>query len=155
MKRILLFLLIAIGPAGLSWAADPIIGTWKLDVKKSRIAQMPRELTDVYRETETGTIELLRAETAADGTTESSKWSWPKEGGMAERVSPNPLPKEISYIPLLVDPGHWYVSIVINGKQSLVMHKTISRDGRILQITIRGKDTQGTLLDDLYIFRRQ
>jgi hypothetical protein len=155
MKKALLFMSILIAQAGLSWAADPIVGTWKLDAKNSRIVQMPRELTDVYRETEAGAIELSRMEIAADGKPEFSKWSWPKEGGMAERISPDPLPKEINYIPLLIDPGHWYVSIVISGKQSLMMHKTVSKGGRTLQITLKGKDTQGNQLDDLYIFERQ
>ena len=155
MKRIVLFIILSAGLSGLSWAADPIVGSWKLDVKKSRIAEMPRELTDTYRETAAGTIELSRASVTAQDAAESSTWSWPKEGGIAARLAPDPLPKEISYVPLLIEPGHWYVSVIINGRQSVVMHKTISKDGRILQMSVKGTDTQGKPLDDLYVFERQ
>jgi hypothetical protein len=46
-------------------ASDPIIGVWKLNLGKSRLAAEagPREQTEVYREVSAATIELLHNST--------------------------------------------------------------------------------------------
>jgi len=53
-------MLVSVAPA---WAADPIIGTWKLDVAESTFSSAmqdvpPKELVEVIREVEGGRIEL-------------------------------------------------------------------------------------------------
>jgi len=157
MRKAMLLLAI-VGFTNSLWGADPIIGTWKLNVAKSKIPQTetaPKETTDVYRELETGQIELSRTSTLMNGSRESSKWTWPREGGIAERKSPAPLPAGTSYIELLIDPGHWYVTILQNGKQSLLMHKVITKDGRTMQIAIKSFDAQGKAVEQLQVFEKQ
>jgi hypothetical protein len=141
-----------------TWDTNPIIGTWKLNVGKSKILQAkdsPKEITDVYRELRPDQIEFIRAGTQINGSSISSKWVWPREGGIAERKSPAPLPQETSYIEVLVDPGHWYVTILQNGKQNILMHKSISKDGKTMRLTIKSMDAQGKPVEQLQVFEKQ
>lgn len=157
MRKTLLLLAI-LGLASSLWAADPIIGTWKLNIAKSKIPlsqTAPKEITDVYKETADNQMELTRTGIQTDGAAIFSKWTWPREGGIAERKAPDPLPKEISYIELLLDPGSWYVTILQNGKQNTVMQKVISKNGKILRITIKSKDAQGKSEEQLHFFEKR
>ena len=140
------------------YAADPIIGAWKLDTAKSRLSNSPttpKELTDTYVETAQGTIELTRNGIQIDGAAISSKWSWPKQGGVAQRILPDPLPKDTSFVAVLVAPGKWYVSIMNTEKQISFYGKDISKDGKILRITLKGMDEKGNPFDELFVFKRQ
>ena len=157
MRKIAL-LLAVIGLASPVWGADPIIGTWKLNVSKSKFPQRemaPKEVTDVYREAGTDQIEFIRKGTQSDGSPDSSTWTWPRVGGMAERKSPAPLPAGTSYIELLMDPGNWYVTILQNGRQNVAMHKVIAKDGKTMSITIKSTNAQGKPVEQLQVFEKQ
>ena len=157
MKTVLVMALI-IYLAGVAVAADKIVGVWKLDATESRLPQSPtspKELTDTYAATAKGTIELTRTGIQMDGAVLSSKWSWPEQGGIAERILPDPLPKESSYVAVLVAPGKWYVSIMNMGKQVAFYGKDISKDGKTMHITLKGMDNQGKPFDQLFVFKRQ
>jgi hypothetical protein len=157
MRKAMLFFAV-VGLASSLWGADPIIGTWKLNVAKSKMPEAkdtPKEVTDVYRELSSGRIELTRKGIQMDGVPISSTWAWPKEGGIAERTSPAPLPEGISYIELLLDPGHWYVTILQNGKQNIVMHKVIAKDGKTMRIAVRSMHAQGKPVEQIQIFEKQ
>ncbi len=140
------------------FAADPILGVWKLDTAQSLLPQAPttpKELTDTYEESAQGTIEMTRSGIQTDGVAISSKWSWPKQGGIAQRVLPDPLPKESSYVAILVAPGKWFVSIMNAGMQMAFYGKDISDDGKTMRITLKGADEQGRPFDQLFVFRKQ
>jgi hypothetical protein len=144
--------------SGSAMAADPIIGVWKLDAAQSRLSKSPtspKELTDIYAETPEGTIELTRSGIQMDRAAISSKWSWPKQGGVAQRLLPDPLPKETSFVAILVAPGKWYVSIMNSGKQISFYGKDISKDGKTLRITLKGIDEKGNPFDEIFVFTRQ
>jgi hypothetical protein len=72
-----------------------------------------------------------------------------------ERRSPRPLPAETSYIELLVDPGHWYATILRNGKQNILMHKVLAKDGKTMQITVKSLDAQAKAFEQLQLFEEQ
>lgn len=157
MHKTMLFLAV-FGLAGSLWAADPIIGTWRLDTTESKIQPTPtspQKATDTYRLIDGNQIEFTRRGVQGDGTPIYSRWVWPAQGGAAERLEPSPLPDETSYIELLIEPGYWYVTILQDGKQSLVMQKNISKDGKIMRITEKSRDEGGKLIEDLYVFEKQ
>ncbi|MBN2242308.1 MAG: hypothetical protein JW793_06420 [Acidobacteria bacterium] len=141
-----------------SWAADPIIGAWKLQVAESKMSQeetSPKEALDVYREVGKDRIEFTRTGVQRNGEPIYSKWAWPAQGGTAERLEPSPLPEGASYIELLADPGSWYVTIMQNGKQSSLMEKTISKDGKTMHLRLKTSDAQGNPLEELHVFKKQ
>ena len=72
MKRAVLFLVV-FAMVGSLWAADPIIGTWKLNVEESKFSPIlkdiqppPKERTEVYREIEGDLIEFSSTTIAQD-----------------------------------------------------------------------------------------
>ena len=87
-KAILLF-----GILGLTcslWAADPIIGTWKLNIAKSKFSSAkhpmlnltpPKEQTEIYRELDSNQVELTWKNTAADGISVTLVFTYSLKGG--------------------------------------------------------------------------
>src|SRR5690348_411062 len=64
------FVLMTLRPAS---AADPIIGTWKLDVGSSKfVVAPPKEQTEVYRETDSGEIEMRLTRLQSDSKSTST-----------------------------------------------------------------------------------
>jgi len=69
-----------------AWAADPIIGIWKLDVAESTFSTVmqdepPKELIEVIREVEGDRIELAQNGTQEDGTRVTFRITYPTRGG--------------------------------------------------------------------------
>jgi hypothetical protein len=153
-KAMLLLAVFAL--VGTLWAADPIIGTWKLNIAKSKFSPIlqammkqpsPIEKTEVYREVNTDLIEL------SDGSPTSDRWTWPHQGGIINRQPP--LSEEMSYVETLIELGHWYVTVLQNGKQVILIHKTFSKDGRTMRQTLTGTDPQGKPFEQILVFDRQ
>lgn len=157
MKRIAL-VFVFVGLTASLQAADPIIGTWKLNLAQSRIpkdADGPREITDVYRELDGNRMELDRTSVLNNGSPDPSRWTWPTAGGQAVRTLPSPLPDGVSYIETFVTPGCWFVTIISDGKQLLTMRKTVDKEGRRLEVALKGVSLKGVPLDELMVFDRQ
>ena len=136
-----------------AWGADPLIGTWKLDVTRSKIPssmQIPGDLVEVYRETGDGLIEyhsLIGQEAGPN------KYTWPVQGGMAKREPV--LPEGLAYVETLVAPGDWYVTVLQNGVQVFIIHKTFSDDGKTMYQTRKGVNDQGERLEAEVVYTRQ
>jgi hypothetical protein len=136
MREIFLLLTLAFT----SWAVDPIVGTWKLDLGRSKFPTSdatPKEQTEVYRDVG-GSIEFTLTRTGANGSIEVEKLSWPTEGGAVKvQQLPPGLPVSYSLIETLIAPGEWYVTTLIFGKQIASMHKVISSDGKTMRQTVK------------------
>ena len=152
MRKTML-LLAVFGLIGSLWAADPIIGTWKLNVDKSKGSpdatskRTTLPTTVVYREVEGNLIEM------SDGSPASDKWTWPSQGGVASRKPP--LAENMLYVETLIEPGHWYVTIMRDGKQTGSYHKIVDKDGKTLRQTLKYLLPDGKLLEVLMIYDRQ
>jgi hypothetical protein len=80
-----------LGLAGLGMAADPIIGTWRLNLSQSKFSPVSSEMVDprpklhieTYREIE-DRIEVSGTVTRLDGSSTSGKLSWSKQGGVVK-----------------------------------------------------------------------
>lgn len=136
-------------------AADPIVGTWKLDVESSKFAiPPPKEQIEVYTELASGEIEMVLTRTQSDGKSTSTKLRWPATGGVVQDPA-GAQPKGETLVETLLGPGEWYVTYLRNGKQYLTMHKMISQDGQTMRQTIRGLDPQGRPAEQIQVLRRQ
>jgi len=152
-KALLLFAVL--GLAGSLWAADPIIGTWKLNIAKSKYppnVPVAKEITEVYREIEGGQIELTSTVTEKDGSTTLLKLTWPVQGGVAKVLQGDPA--GTTWVETLIA-GEWYATYLRDGKQFQTRHKAISKDGKTMRHTIRAADTQGKPFEILIVFDRQ
>jgi len=146
-----------LGLADSLWAADPIIGKWKLNIAKSTFQEgdtIPKESTETYREVN-GQIERTWTYIEADGSLElGDPLTWPREGGVVKAPA-GLLPKGLSYVQTLIEPAEWVVTVLQDGRQVSVMHKITSKDGKTLRITGKGIDDKGKSFETLGWFDRQ
>jgi hypothetical protein len=143
-------------------AADPIIGTWKLNVAKSKFSPAmqaitkrppPKEYTEVYREIEGDQIEFTTHEILADGSSRSGHLIWPRQGGTVKVLQGGV--EGLTYVETLIGPGDWYVTALQDGKQFGIRHKTLSKDGKTKRETITGTDSAGKPFEQIEVFDRQ
>jgi hypothetical protein len=159
------FLLLAVfGLTGSLWAADLIIGTWIFNDTKTAAYAKSLNMTppdsstfrfssrkEIYKELESGLIELTLIETAADGSTQVSKITWPSQGGIVKEDSPQ---GEV-LVETLIAPGEWYVTRMQDGQQYGLMHEVVSKDGMTLRQSYKGTNRQGDPIDGVMVSDRQ
>ena len=125
---------------------DPLIGTWKLDVTKTRFDALLqvdlKEATAVYRKIDADNIEVAATGTRMDGSPISFKATFPRQGG-ATKVKKGDLREGISGFVTVIHPSIFYLTILQNGKQVLVFHSVISRDGKTKRDKFKGFDAEG------------
>jgi hypothetical protein len=139
-----------------SRAADPITGTWKLDVRASRFVKFeaPKEQTESYKELASGEIEMILTRVAKDGAQSTVRLTWPASGGAVQDPA-GALGNGKSAIETMLDPGDWLVTFLENGKQWSTMRKVISPDGRTMTQTAKFVDPDGRTLIQIQVLRRQ
>ena len=149
MRMALLFFAV-LGLAGSLWAADPIIGTWKLNVEESTFNEYRQEpseeIIEVYREIENDQIELTRS-------TGNSVFTWPIQGGIVN-VKVMDGDSSRSYVQTRIAPDEWLVTVLEDGKQIRTRHKKISKDGKTMRQTYRGLN-EGYSFEMLDVYEKQ
>ncbi len=142
---------------------DPIIGTWKLNVARSRFSTVllkaknetvPKEATEVYKEVG-DQIELTVANTMINGEQISGKYIWPRQGGVAKSQEDVPAFVGITIVQTLIAPGEWYATFLKDGKQFIVVHKVMSEDGMTMSLTSQGTDAEGKPFEQTVVYDRQ
>ena len=156
MRKIILMLLVFSFPGSL-WAADPLIGTWKTNIEKSSFPAEQRGIKEdinTYREIEDDLIELSIKTINPDGSLYTALWTWPKQGGFAKCLSRN-LEEGVIYVQTFIEPGHWCVCIMKDGKQIARYHKVVSKDGKTMRQTLTGIDGEGRPVNIIKVLERQ
>jgi len=138
-------------------AADPVVGTWKLNLAKSKMppsTQAPvKEETQVVQQVG-DEMQVTVSGTRTDGSAISNKHSNPINGGIVTYQQGTP-PAGMSYVYTLVAPGDSYVTVLREGKQVSVVHGVISKDGKTNTWTIKGTDANGKPVDALQVWDKQ
>jgi hypothetical protein len=136
--------------AAAAMAADPMAGTWKLNVAKSTIQPgptAPKELTQVIRILG-DQVEVVLKGTQTDGSPISINGTTPKQGGVSKPLQGS-LTEGFIYVQTVIDAYNGFGTILMDGKQVQVRHTVISKDGKTMTVTYKG------ILEDLYIFDKQ
>lgn len=164
MRKAFLFLAI-LGLTSSLWAADPIIGTWKVNVNNTEgtlppgliaLSQEPaKESIVAYREIDSDLLEFTTNMVFEDGSSRSTKWTFPKDGGMVSRILPEPLPNGSSYVYTKLQPGEWIVTVMENNRQIHVMRKIVSKDGKTMREIRFDNDSQGNTVEFVQVYDRQ
>ena len=156
--RKLMLLVTVLGLAGSLSAADPIVGTWKVNPAKSKApasaAANTKETIAVFREIDADTIEGTSTETRNDGSTVSAKWTVPKRGGNLTYQQGGPA-QGISIIATIIDLNTTYNTYLQNGKQVGLMHVSISKDGKTFTTSWKGTDAQGKPYEYFVLYEKQ
>jgi hypothetical protein len=142
---------------GSSPAADPIIGTWKLNPAATKVSPgmpfgAPAQRTEIYTQNDSGQMTLVVTTSDANGSMTSSTLRFSARGGVVtqENAPPGPM-----LIETRIAPGEWRVTYLANGVQLLTMQKIVSGDGKTMRQTMTGMTPQGTSFEGLLVFDRQ
>ena len=155
MKRRVTFAIVfSLGLVGSLWAADPFVGTFKLNLAKSKWpSSPPKELTvvvasqgDDYLVTGTGTD--------ADGKPTAVKYTFPKKGGPIAYTEGGP-PSGTSATVKKIDDYTADSTTTQDGKVITTSHYAVSKDGKTSTLTVKGTDAQGNPVDRVEVFDRQ
>ena len=152
-KAMLLLTVFAL--AGSLWAADPIIGTWKLNISESKADASIKEHVEIYRELDSGQIELTLTINYSNGFQAIWKYTWPAQGGVAKRFQGPPREGNILEIETLISPGEWILTRMQDGKQYNSIYKIISKDGKTMRQTASGKSLRGGSYEGFSVFDKQ
>lgn len=153
MRRIPAIVLLATSLiAGIAMAADPVVGSWTLDVAKSKFSPGPalKSATRVYTESANG-MSLDGKTVAADGKEASMHVAY-KADGKSYPITGNPDADSVT--PKSVDARTWDFTLTKDGKVVGSVHRVVSADGKTL--TVHNKGTRnGAPYDDTLVFTRQ
>ena len=139
--------------AGIAFAADPVVGTWKLNVEKSKFSagHELKAASRVYSEND-GVYTLEQKLTGADGkeTTATSQYSNGKDVKQKEANGPADTvhAKKISA-------NNWTFELKKGGKVVGHVHRVVSADGKTLTVHNTGANLTGGGEDQTLVYDKQ
>jgi len=150
-KALTLILLGAIFVAGSAFAADPVIGTWTLNVAKSKFnpGPAPKAMTRTYTESG-GLYTLDQKATSADGKESSMQVHYRKGKGELQEGNPD----IDSATATRIDANTWDFKLKKGGKAVGNVHRVIQHDGKSMVVHNTGK-RDGVKYDDVLLFDKQ
>jgi hypothetical protein len=153
MKKVVAIALLSTLLVGVSaFAADAVVGTWKLDVAKSKFSgTAPKSGTRVYAEGASGTT-LDQKMVGADGKEMSMHAELTYDG------KPHPLtgnPDADSGTGKAVSARVSNFKLLKDGKTVGTVHRVVSADGKTLTVHNKGTHADGTAYDDTLVFDKQ
>jgi hypothetical protein len=134
-------------------AADPAIGTWKLNLAKSKFSPgpAPKSQTRTYVESAQG-IMLTVQTTAADGKETTTTLTF-KDDGKPYAVSGSPDFDMVSV--KRVDAFTVHSNQMKAGATVSTAVRTVSKDGKTLTFAQKGMHAAGGKYDDVSVYDRQ
>ena len=153
MKKVIsLILLAGMLFAGPAFAADPILGTWKLNVAKSKFIP-GAELTAgtrVYTEAD-GLYTMNQKLTGSDGKETSSRAQY-REGKETKQPAGSPYDTSAAK---KVDANTWDFDLKKDGKTVNRVHRVVSADGKTLTSHSASAQRGGLSGEETLVFDRQ
>jgi hypothetical protein len=148
-KLVLLFLSIPV----MIWAADPFVGSWKLNLSKShyKTGTPPKEQTITTNESgpnQDTTVTFV----PADGSPISYHFTTPAKGGtgtVVEGVGFDGVTAK------RINNNTREVHFAQGGKEVRTARITISKDGKTMQTALKGTDPQGKAVDANLVYDKQ
>jgi hypothetical protein len=153
LKAPLLALVLAVY-AEAAFAADPIVGTWQLNLARSTFSPgpAPRSATRTYTESADG-ITLTVKTTAADGKTSSVTLLTLKYDGKPHAVSGNPDFDSVSVT--RVDGSTVHSVQAKGGVRVSTIDRSVAKDGKTLTFKEKGTHADGVTYEDVSVYDRQ
>lgn len=151
LRTLLLGTILAVG-TGTALAADPAVGTWKLNLAKSTFSPGPafKSQTRTYTESAQGLTVTMKT-TAADGKESTSTLTF-KDEGKPYPVSGNPDFDMVSIT--RVDAMTVHSVQMKAGANVGTGVRTVSKDGKTLTFSQKGTHADGGKYDDVLVYDR-
>ncbi len=134
-------------------AADPIVGTWKVNVAKSNFGpgvQAPiKEQTNIVQEAGPDRYEVIVTGILTNGAGFSYKAAYPKQGGATIGA------QTMQSVLTILAPGDWCFTSLQDGKQTGVNRVVVGKDGKSAVQTGLSLDATGKLVEGMLFFEKQ
>jgi len=142
------------GLVGTLWAADPSLGTWKLNIAKSKLGASSTSIKEVIivKRMVGDQYEIVLTTTGMDGKTSSGKYTGSPQGGMIQSAA---IPKDGMAIVTMINPNEWYTTNLQNGKQVGVGHYIVSKDGKTITEIGKDIDEKGKTVEETEVWDKQ
>lgn len=153
MKRALLLIMLAAACfASPVFAADPIVGTWTLNVAKSKFSAGAALTagTRTYSEA-SGLYTLDQKLTGADGKERANRVQY-RDGKEEKQTTAGPADTTLAK---KIDANTWDFDLKKDGKVVGHVHRVVSADGKTLTVHNTGMQLSGSPGDETLVFDRQ
>ncbi|MBV8404179.1 MAG: hypothetical protein JO203_08285 [Gammaproteobacteria bacterium] len=157
MKKLAsLALLVTMLVAGPAFAADPIVGSWKLNVAKSKFTA-GQELTAgtrTYTEAN-GVYTLEQKLTHKDGKEASNRVQYSDGKEMTQTGTGGPAGVTVATLAHKVSANTWDFDLKQDGKVVGHVHRVVSADGKSVTVHNTGMQLSGVMGDETLVFDKQ
>ncbi len=156
LRTLVMGTLVIVGVSAAASAADapdPIIGTWTLDVAKSRFSPgpAPKSQTRTYAQSAQGTS-LTFSGVAADGSQVSGQSTFNYDG-KDYPISGSPDFDTLSL--KRVNGSTVKSTLKRGGKRVGTATRTVSAHGKVMTLATKAKDVKGSPYDNVMVFDKQ
>src|SRR5262245_51755831 len=147
------FTLVAYGSPVFAQAADPIIGTWKLDAAKSKYSPgpPPKSLTAKFESAGKG-IKLTTDGVGADGQPTHTEYTADYDGKDYPLIG-SPVADTVSL--KRIDANSSVRTDKKGGKVVQTLTRKMSSDGKSFTVTVKGTNPQGQPINHELVFTKQ
>lgn len=146
-------LVAAVSGLAVAGAPDPVIGTWKLNVSKSKFTAGPALKTQTRTYSQSGpTITLVMKSVAADGSEATSKTAYQLDG-KDYPIAGNPDFDSLSA--QQVDSSTAKFTLKKGGKMVGSTERMVSKDGKTLTTTMKVTTAKGEASESEMVFDKQ
>jgi hypothetical protein len=156
MKPILQVVVAAGLASGVLFAqTDPFAGTWKMNSAKTKYnpGPAPKSTTQTYEAQGNG-VKFSSEGTAADGSRVA--WSYTSNFDGKDNPVTGTGPNGADTIALKrLNPNRIDVSTKKGGKEIAVARLAVSKDGKVLTVTVKGTNASGQAMNNVIVFDKQ
>ena len=153
VRRIVGLLLTTLALPLVLLGADPLLGTWKLNLRKSNYGALapPRSITRTFLAPREGEIQFVVDEVTAGGTSVHIEWTGKYDG------KDYPASGAKTYDTAAVKPSAGILEWAFRKSGRLAINATsvVSQDGKTLTITWTGKNPQGEALTVVHVYDKE
>jgi hypothetical protein len=155
LKTAFMSILLTVGSAAVvaAPAADPVIGTWQLNVAKSKFSPGPAPKSDTrtYAATDQGTT-MTWTSVGADGKEIVAKSTFKADG----KDYPLTGAANFDSLSLKQVDGHTVQSTQKKGGKVVgTTTRTVSKDGKVLTLSSKGTGATGVAYDNVMVYDKQ
>ena len=139
--------------ASFVYAAEPALGTWKLNVAKSKYSPGPAPKSgSLTYEASGDAVKRTGEQIAADGKKSSLSYT-AKMDGKFYPVTGSDLYDEISI--KKIDDHNTEATLKMAGKVAANAKRSVSKDGKVMTITITGTNAKGEKVSNVSVYDKQ
>jgi len=136
-----------------SQTTDPIVGTWVLNVAKSKYAPGPAPKSETRTYVVAGQdIKATSKGIGSDGNSTTAEWTVNYDGKDRPQVG-NPDADTLSL--KRIDPSTTEFTQKKGGRVVITGTRTISKDGKTMTITTKGTNAKGQTINDVEVFDKR